>query len=172
MLTIPTKGTFLPFTNFKVPPGTKAFQAGYKDGCSSVLYARGNVFYRSRYDYRYDVKMSGNTEYKFGYSKGWGWCFVHIVGISPDNTLGPPDGSLSPYGRQPMFDMSPNNVNNAWGGFFKGGLYAPIDPSASTSGGLDASFSVLQEGVYGGTTFGANPLWSSGNEGVGFMGIW
>ncbi len=176
---IPSKGTFAPLSNFKVPPGTPAFKSGYKDGCSSVLYSRGNMFYRSRYEYRYDPNMIDNTEYKFGYSKGNSWCFTHIVGISPDNTLGPGDGlsSLSPYGARPMFDTSPNNIDNAFDGMF-GGLSAPINANTdSTPGGLSGIFDVYQKGISGGqagaggSVFGSNPLWS-GDKGVGFMGIW
>ena len=177
MFSIPGKIVFLPFTNFKVPPGTPIFQSGYKDGCSSVLYARGNMFYRSRYEYRYDPNMIGNAEYKFGYSKGWGWCFSNVVGISPS---GAPIGSVtdfvSPYGRSPTFDMSPNDINNAWGGMFGSGLSSPID-SNSTPGGLNAIFDIYQYGISGGqagagqSAFGGNPLWS-GERGVGFMGIW
>ena len=176
---IPFKSTFAPLSNFKVPPGTPAFKSGYKDGCSSVLYSRGNMFYRSRYEYRYDPNMIDNTEYKFGYSRGGSWCFTHIVGISPDNALGSADGlsSLSPYGARPMFDTSPNNINNAFDGMFDG-LSAPINADTnSTPGGLNAIFDVYQKGISGGqagaggSVFGSNPLWS-GEKGVGFMGIW
>ena len=178
LLTIPFKSSFAPLSNFKVPPGTPAFKSGYKDGCSSVLYSRGNMFYRSRYEYRYDPNMIDNTEYKFGYSKGGNWCFTHIVGISPDNVLGPGDGlsSLYPNGANAMFDMSPNSMDNAWGGMFGSGLSSPIDTN-STPGGLNAIFDVYQKGISGGqagaggSVFGSNPLWS-GNKGVGFMGIW
>ena len=176
---IASKGTFAPLSNFKVPPGTPAFKSGYKDGCSSVLYSRGNMFYRSRYEYRYDPNMIDNTEYKFGYSKGNAWCFAHIVGISPDNTLGPGDGlsSLYPNGAKAMFDMTPNNIDNAFDGMF-GGLSAPINANTdSTPDGLNAIFDVYQKGISGGqagaggSVFGSNPLWS-GDKGVGFMGIW
>lgn len=170
MFAIPLKNTFLPFTNFKVPPGTLAFQSGYKDGCSSVLYARGNVFYRSRYDYRYDPKMIGNAEYKSGYSRGWGWCFAHIIGLSSDAPLGSPDMAFSPYGPQPMFDMSQRGVDDAWGGFFGGKLHAPIDTTGTS---LDSSYDILQKGVGGGdAVFTADPLWSRGKSGIGFMGLW
>ncbi|MBU6141344.1 MAG: hypothetical protein KGP29_07340 [Proteobacteria bacterium] len=174
IFTIPGKVAFLPFTNFKVPPGTPAFQAGYKDGCSGVIYARGNVFYRSRYDYRYDPEMIGNAEYKFGYSKGWGWCFYNVVGVGQSAPNKSADRFLSPYGTRPTFDTSPNTVDNAWGGFF-GGLSSPIDGN-STPGGLDGSYDILQKGISGGSAgsgqsaFG-NPLWS-GETSPGFMGIW
>jgi hypothetical protein len=137
------------------------------------------MFYRSRYEYRYDPNMIDNTEYKFGYSRGGSWCFTHIVGATPDNTLGPGDGlsSLSPYGQRPMFDTSPNNIDNAFDGMFDG-LSAPINADTnSTPGGLNAIFDVYQKGISGGqagaggSVFGSNPLWS-GEKGVGFMGIW
>jgi hypothetical protein len=166
------------FASIKVPNGTPAFQSGYKDGCSSVLYARGNIFYRTRFDYRYDPTMASNKEYKSGYSRGWGYCFGQVVGVSP--TARPttsPDRLLAPYGLSPTFDMGPNSVNNAWGGFFGSRLSAPIDVNYdATPGGLDASFSILQNGISGGvagdgqTAFG-NPFWT-GKTSVGFMGIW
>jgi hypothetical protein len=74
-----------------------------------------------------------------------------------------------------MFDMSPNDINNAWGGMFDG-ISSPINTN-STPGGLNAIFDVYQKGISGGeagagdSVFGSNPLWS-GNKGVGFMGIW
>lgn len=173
MFAIPGKISFLPFTNFKLPPGTPTFQSGYKDGCSSVLYARGNVFYRSRYDYRYDPKMINNGEYKTGYSRGWGWCFTNVIGIGNSLPSGSPDQFLAPYGRRPVFDTSPNSINNVWG---FGRLSSPIDAN-STPGGLDSMFDIYQYGIDGGqagagqSALGGNPLWS-GESKVGFMGIW
>ncbi|MBM3579341.1 MAG: hypothetical protein FJX34_01030 [Alphaproteobacteria bacterium] len=163
-----------PFTGFKVPPGTAAFQSGYKDGCGGVLYARGNVLYRTRYDFHYDPKMIGNPDYKFGYSRGWSWCFQQVIqpttGVSRS-----PDRYLLPYGQPQPFDTSPSNINNAWGGFFATGLEAPGN-STSTAGGIDGSLSILQKGIAGGSAGAGqaafdNPLWS-GQTGVSFMGIW
>lgn len=155
-------------TNFEVPEGTPTFQQGFKDGCSTVLYARGNVFYRTRYGYRYDPKMIGNPEYRFGHSRGYTWCFQHML----QGTTGAsksPDRYIMPYGAS-AFDMSAGNVNDAWGGFW-GGLSSPV---GSSSVGLDSSLSILQQGIAGGTAgaggtvFGGNPLWAGGSSGQFF----
>ena len=60
---------------FNIPAGTPTFRQGYKDGCESALYSRGNVLYRSIYKYRFDPKLIGNAEYKLGHSRGYGFCF-------------------------------------------------------------------------------------------------
>jgi len=167
---VPFKRSPLAWTNFKVPDGTPAFQSGYKAGCAAVLYARGNVFYRSRYDYHYDIKMIGNSDYKSGYSRGWGWCFGEIVGTDPAKGAVGGGGSglagnyIYPHGEH-TFDTEPSSVNGAWGGFF--GSKAPN--IIETGSGLDGSFGVWG-GSGGGSVFGANPLWSGGE--VHFMGIW
>jgi hypothetical protein len=68
-------------TNIKVPDGTPSFKKGFVDGCSTLTYARGNLFYRMRYKNKatYNPKMIDNTEYNFGYTKGRSWCFHHVV---------------------------------------------------------------------------------------------
>lgn len=165
------------WTNFKVPDGTPTFQKGYRDGCSSILYARGNDFYRSRYSYKYDTAMIGNTEYRFGYQRGWSWCFQTI--LAPQT--GPRGGGLGKflfvYGNESYgFDSAPNSINST-------GLFGDIDgntafaTSLSNPGsGVNAMFDVFQKGTDAGgvggkgeTTFGTNPLWSGGSRG-GFLG--
>ena len=169
--TIPGKLFDLPGMNIQIPDGTPAFQSGYKDGCSSVLYARGNVYLRSKYDYSFDTKMIGNSEYKSGYSRGWAWCFNAVVGADPGGGTAMGSGVagryIYPHGEGP-FDTNPYDVQHAWGGFF--GSTAP--KIVETGSGLDGSFSVWSKSSGGGgsSAFGANPLWSSGE--VHFMGVW
>lgn len=167
MMAIPFKRNNYAWTNFKVPDGTPAFQAGYKAGCAAITYARGNVFYRSRYDYHYDIRMIDNADYKSGYSRGWGWCFGEVAGTDPvKGVLG--SGLTGPYayphGEHPL-DTNPGDVQEAWGGFF--GSSAPN--IIETGNGLDGSFEVWG-GSGSDSAFGANPLWSSGK--ARFMGIW
>lgn len=170
MMKIPFKRNALAYTTFAVPDGTPAFQAGYKAGCSAIVYARGNVFYRSRYDYYYDPKMIDNGEYKSGYSRGWAWCFGEIVGTDPaKGTVGGGGSGLSGsfiYPNGTPFDTNPSSVQNAWGGFF--GSSAPN--IIETGNGLDGSYDVWTGKDNGGTAFGASPIWS--DKQVHFMGIW
>jgi hypothetical protein len=114
--------------------------------------------------------MIDNGEYKSGYSRGWGWCFGEIVGTDPlKGTVGGGGSGLTGAVVFPndgtVFDKDPSPIGSAWGGFF--GSKAPN--IIETGSGLDGSFSVWSQGN-GGSAFGANPLWSSGQ--VHFMGIW
>ncbi len=74
--------TFYAGTNIKIPDGTPSFKKGFVDGCSTLTYARGNLFYRMRYKNKatYNPKMIDNAEYNFGYTKGRSWCFHHVTG--------------------------------------------------------------------------------------------
>ena len=68
-------------TNIKVPDGTPSFKKGFADGCATLTYARGNLFYRMRYKNKatYNPKMIDNAEYHFGYTRGRSWCFHQVV---------------------------------------------------------------------------------------------
>ena len=155
-------------TGFKVPPGTPTFQKGFKDGCSSVLYSRGNVWYRTRYKYKYDPKMIGNPEYRFGHSRGYTWCFQQVIqGVSGPNASF--DKAFLPYGYDSTHSAA--NIGNAWGGFFAGGE-SVLSASTTTPGsGFNSIFDVLQKGSSGSgaTAFGTNPLWAAGSSGQ-FLG--
>ncbi len=164
---------YFSFTNFKVPEGTPTFRQGYKDGCSSILYARGNDFYRSRYKYRYNTAMIGNTEYRFGYSRGWSWCFQNIVsGVG--GSFGGPDKTIFPYGQDSLtggLDYTPANVNST--GLFQSNVNGGI--ATLPADGVDSMFGVFQKGTdgtgvggVGGTVFGTNPLWAGGSKGWWF----
>lgn len=59
-------------TGMSVPPGTPAFQSGYKDGCRS---AWANVGVRGYNDQVEDEKMKTNAEYQSGWGRGYGECF-------------------------------------------------------------------------------------------------
>ncbi len=157
---------FFSWTNFKVPPGTPVFQQGYKDGCSTVLYARGNVFYRSRYSYKFDPKMIGNTEYRFGHSRGYSFCFQHVL-ASTSGPVGSFDKYLSPQGYDKTYNAG--NINDTWdGALANDGVFSG---SVTTPGnGLNGIFDVLQKGGSGETrgVFDSNPLWAGGSKGQYF----
>jgi hypothetical protein len=145
--------------NFKIPPGTPVFQQGFKDGCSSILFARGNGFYRSRNDYHFDTKLSANTEYRFGHSRGQSWCFQNIIGAVPLSSF---DRYILPFGNNSALDMTAGNVNDAWGGMF-GGSGKPIE----NGNGFDSIFGVWSGGE-GGGALSTNPLWAGGSKGQFF----
>ncbi len=136
---------FLSGSSFKIPEGTPTFQSAFKDGCNTVLYARGNIFYRTFHKHNYNAKLIGNPEYRFGYGRGYSYCFMMV-----NNPVSGPttsfDRAFNPYGYDETFNAG--NVNNAWGGFFLGGTMGG-DLTNSTGNGLDGTFDVLQKSVAG-----------------------
>lgn len=164
---------YFAMTNFKVPDGTPTFQRGFKDGCSTVLYARGNDYYRTRYHYRYDPTLIGNTEYRFGHSRGYTWCFQNILQQSTGH--GPIDRFLFPHGPDSMtggLDYNPNNIN-------KMGLFGvPGDdsnPLKTSNNSINDMMGVWQKGTdkdgvggAGASVFNSNPFWAGGSGGWWF----
>ena len=151
---------------FKIPDGTPSFKKGYKDGCSTILYARGNQLMRDRYGgYHYDGNMIGNPEYRFGFSRGWSWCFQTTIG---PNAVTSPDRYIAPFGNGGnVFDMSAGNINNAWGGLFGGGGASGEGKAmGETIGGtgLNAVMGSVGGGG-GGGVFSGNPIWAGGSGG-------
>lgn len=166
---------FFSWTNIKIPDGTPTFQRGFKDGCSTVLHARGNDYYHTRYKYRYDPNLIGNTEYRFGHQRGYSFCFQMIVGPS-NSIVGSPDRFLFHYGNGAAFDPKPGSINDQ--GLFGDSGNNALSSSLTTPGtGLNSMFDVWQKGnddtgVGGGgsgTAFGGNPLWAGGSSGY-FLG--
>lgn len=158
-----TEGFGSPFianAGFKIPPGSPAFQAGFKDGCNQIFYSRGNSFYRAMHRYHYDTKMSGNKEYRFGYKRGISFCFNTVISGSA-GPVGAADKYLFPAG-DPA-GMTAMNYNNTVGGMFDG-LGGPINPGL---GSLDAQYDLLA-GSGSSSAFGANPLWAGGSSGQFF----
>ncbi len=150
----------------KIPDGTPAFQKGFRDGCETVNYARGNVFYRSRYGYRYDPKMISNSEYRFGHSRGYSWCFYHV--LSP--STGPQASVLGFV--TPTYDTTFNkmHINATWGDMFSGSGSGVMGGSTSSiGGGLDGIWGALPKGVDGSGNAGVgqgalgHPFWASGS---------
>ncbi len=149
--------------SFNVPDGTPSFKKGYADGCATILSSRGNSMMRQRYGgYHYDANMIGNPEYRFGYSRGWAWCFQTTIG---PNNLVSPDRYLMPYGNNQVFDMSAGNINNLWGGMLNGSEGKAM--GETISGGLDGVMGSVGAGGAGGV-FSGNPLWAGGSSGQFF----
>ncbi len=146
----------------KIPEGTPAFQQGFKDGCSSVLYARGNGAYRSIHDYRFDPKMIGNPEYRFGHSRGQSYCFQNIVG---PNTIASFDRYILPHGNAGL-DTAPADYESAWGGFFggKGGAGKALGDTMFDDSGFDGIFGAWGANSPTGSALGANPLWAGDSK--------
>ena len=147
--------------DFKVPEGTPTFQKGYKDGCSTILFARGNGMYRDRYEYRFDPKMIGNPEYRFGHSRGQSWCFQNLIGPNP---LASADRYLSPYKGDGygVFEMAGSDIGGAWDGMFGSG--AANGMSNVTGASLNGIFGAWAGG--GDTSvLGANPIWAGNSKG-------
>lgn len=167
------------WTDIRIPDGTPAFQKGYKVGCAAVLYARGNVYYRTKYDYEYDPKMIGNPEYRFGYSRGWSWCFnsAGVPGVkSFDATyIAPYDPTFGPDNLNKSFLTADtgsmgfsNSLTGDKTGFMGGGFEDTFSPFHGGPGG-----SIFGGFSGGGNAYGAgnNVLWGNDPQ-VKFMGIW
>lgn len=146
-----------PFTmgaGFKVPAGTPVFKQGFRDGCSTLFYARGNGFYRWKHKYRYNPKMHHNPEYRLGYKRGMSYCFNTIVpGVtSADRHL--------VYNRTDD-SMLAKDYNKT--GFFSEGLGFP----GQTSGGLSSVLTTFW-GTGENSVMGGNILWAGGSKGQFF----
>jgi hypothetical protein len=147
----------------KVPKGSKAFQQGFKDGCSSVLYTRGNVYYRTKYSYRYDAKMIDNPEYRFGHGQGYNLCFTETI----SGVASGPSASFDRY-------LDPNKLQGSWmaavdyNSVVPGFLGSGYALSAGTGGDVNGIFGTWTNGIQGGTALGSDPLWSGGSSGQFF----
>ena len=151
----------------EVPAGTPAFKQGWKDGCSTTTYARGNILYRTFYSHKYDTKMIDNPEYRFGYSRGYSVCF-HIIlggGSAPQASF---DRYLLPYGNNTVFDMliQPDAINNAWHGFFGSASGIWKGDATNSKVNLNSVVDIWQKSSNGGgTALGGHPLWAGGSKG-------
>jgi hypothetical protein len=152
-------------TSVEMPRGTPVFTQGWKDGCNTSSYTRGNVFYKTIYSHRYNTKLIDNPEYRFGYSRGYSTCFqIMVTGNSgPQASF---DRYLLPYGNNSVFEMSVGNINENWFGFFgsKSGILAGDFTNSDVT--LDSVVNIWQNAERGGgTVFGSDPLWSGGSKG-------
>jgi hypothetical protein len=143
------------FTNFKGPDGSPIFQQGFKDGCSTVLYARGTVFYRMRHKPMFNPKYVENSEYNFGHQRGYSWCFQHgIQGNTGPKT--PITRAIDPYGYDPTFNRA--SIQDM------GGLLSEKD-HWELNYNINDVFSPFKYGIDGSSTPMNNLLWSGGGGG-------
>jgi len=150
----------LAFTGYEVPEGTPIFQKGYRDGCENGLFSRGNNLYRARYGsggFRYDGDLIDNPEYRFGVSRGYGYCFTLFT--AGGQSTGGWDNYILPKGSQ--FDMGRKSIDgtvNYEVGHWKNAANVQY-------GGLDAIFGVASK-PKGFSVFGSHPLYGtdSGNQ--------
>ena len=150
---------FMSLASPNIPDGTPIFQKGFKDGCSSANYSRGNGFYRSINSGKYDPTMIGSSEYRFGHKRGYSWCFTQAAS-STSGAVGSWDRVISPYGYNAGF--SSKNINQAWGGMFSGTTGKAM---GETVGGNVGGFMGVFSGSGDNSLFGANPLWAGGSKG-------
>lgn len=154
---------FLMGNYMRLPQGTPIFQQGYKDGCGSSLYTRGNVFYRTIHKHNYNAKLIGNPEYRFGYSRGYTTCFQIVVG----GASGPQASFDAYFSYSGTFDMSAGNINSLWGGFFQNGIMEGDVTNSNVN--LNSVVNIWQNAERGGgTVLGGNPLWAGGSSGQFF----
>jgi len=145
---------FLRNFNVPKPPGTKIFQQGFKDGCSQILYSRGNFFYRTMFSYRYDTSLNYNKDYRFGYKRGYNACFLSIIASKIPSF----DKALFPAG----------GGNDIGTGFYSQTNYD--NTSGMFDGTLNSSFGgdvngVLENLGSGGGVMSENPLWAGNSKG-------
>lgn len=157
-------GSFSAFTSIKIPDGTAIFQKGFRDGCGNAFYARGNGLFRARYTFRFEGKLAGNSEYRFGLSRGYGYCFAYALSGVAGGPHASSDRMLSPHGYDSTFGAA--NQNAAWGDFFGGTAFSNV----GFGGSVDGVFGVYQTGIDGKTSaFNANGvLWAGGSSGQFF----
>ena len=160
--------TFPSIASIKAPEGTPNFQQGFKDGCSTVLYARGNQLFRHRYSYRYDPKLIGNNEYRFGHQRGYTWCFSQMVGLHNQASA---DRFIFGYANtNPVFDMTASDIGTNWSGMFSGTMGNVNGGGGSIyvdSGGLDGLFN-MWAGSPGTSALGSYPMWGTPSTGQFF----
>lgn len=151
---------FLSGTRIHTPPGSPKFKKGFNDGCSTVLFARGNYFYRMLHKHTYDPKLIDDSEYAFGYKRGYSYCFQYSVGPTAQFGGGS-DMYLYPY-------------KNASNPFDQGMTAGSIDSTISygalqwwTAGSLDGVISQTQNSGNG-SVFGSYPGWGTPSTGQFF----
>jgi hypothetical protein len=154
------KSSYLAMTNFKVPDGTPMFQEGYRDGCSTMLGMRSTVLYRMKYNgYKYNPDYIDNPEYKFGYSRGYSYCFNYIVGAGYFG-----QGAADTYitGKGTPFPMGTDNWNNTVN--YQEGSWTDA-MNVGGYGGTNGVWSYLQSSEKGGfSTMGSHPLYGTNSS--------
>lgn len=144
------------------PQGTPIFVQGWKEGCNSSSYTRGNVFYKTIHHIQYDPKLIDNPEYRFGYARGYTTCFQIVV----SGNSGPQasfDTFILPQGAGTFDYMKAGDINGTWGMFSSGIFQGDVTNSNFVENGFDGIVKVVGSGVING-----NPLWAGGSAGQFF----
>jgi hypothetical protein len=115
----------------------------------------------------YNPKMIGNPEYRFGYGRGYTWCFQNVLGgiagpqASFDKAIAPyADNTNFGYG---VFDTKAADMSANWSGFFGGNVFNSM---ATDNNSWDGVWGVVQTG--GGKTVLGTVLWEGGSSGQFF----
>jgi hypothetical protein len=142
-------------TKYAIPDGTPIFQKGYRNGCENGIYSRGNVLYRSKYhNFNYDYSLINNPEYKFGYAKGYGYCFT--TNTSGNQSAGGFDVFI--YAKGLPFDMGRNSIDNTVN-YETGHWKNPFASGKGINGIADAV-----QSPKGFSAFGTHPLYGTSNK--------
>jgi hypothetical protein len=144
----------LAMMDYAIPDGTPIFQEGYRDGCESGLYSRGNSLYKIKYSgHKYNPKLIDNPEYKFAFGRGYGYCFTL-------NTAGGHSGGADKfiYGKGVPFDMGRTSYDGTIN-YEQGSWRNPF----SSGSGVNGIFEAVQS-PKGFSVFGSHPLYGTNND--------
>ena len=151
------------FTDAKLSPmafgkaieveGTPKFKMGFKDGCETVLHARGYGFYRSKYKWKFNPDLIDDPEYSFGRKRGYNYCFGYVIGGSGHFSGGWDKYILGNFGGTP-FNMGKASIDGTVPG---GDVFNVLNVPA---GGVSGSLDVLSGGN-GGGALSAHPFWGN-----------
>ena len=119
------------------------------------FFIQGVICSIAGHKYNYNTKLNGNSEYRFGYTRGKSFCFNYIVG-----GVSSFDRMLFPH-KDPIVAQ---DYNTTVDGMF-GGVDSPIP--AADNGGLNGLFD-MWAGSGSTSALGANPLWAGGSSGQFF----
>ena len=132
--------------------GTPKFKLGFKDGCASTFYSRGNALYRLKYGWKFNTDLIDDPEYSFGRKRGYNYCFGYVVG-GTSHFRGGWDRYIMGHG--PAFDMGKGSIDGVTGSY-SGNIFDVLNVP---SGGVSANVEVLSGGSD--SVMSAHPFWGS-----------
>ena len=138
----------LSMAKIKIPPGTPNFRKGFADGCSTVIYSRGNTFYRTFHKFRFEADLIDDTEYYFARKRGYNFCFGYITGGSGvfgggwDKDIYAQGTHINMGGGGNVWKSFGGDVFDSWGSVTKsggggvGGFLGTLQENTANSGGV------------------------------------